>query len=223
MSEWTHAPAPYERLSMLDDTEWDGPGAYVFRRDGGAVYVGGCSSLRQRMGDHRRAGMLTAVTSGALYACADQAAALRLEAALTWLFDPSQNEVRPRPSGPLWAVTLTAGRPIEQGILSWFRSCGHVKVGGHTLVDEPEVATVGCGCAPWAGWLDAARASVDGLTARLAAALDQIASRVEHPHPACAECETNAEDLARYQRWYEERDAEVARLTHVLERVDWTP
>src|SRR5258708_18580782 len=116
MSKWIQAPEPYEMFEISENRNFEGPGVYITYRQGwrgqSVLYVGMASCLRSRLGDHRRAGMLSVIANGYLCSTDSTEAAARLERALIWLENPSENEVRPTPSVSLWAATLGQSRPI---------------------------------------------------------------------------------------------------------------
>lgn len=194
---------PYEMITILSGANLEGPAAYRFNRN---LYVGGTSNIRARLGDHRRAGMLTVVRSGEVFSCSSTEAALRLEKALIWLLNPSQNQDHPRPSGALWAATLGMKWPIEGW--SWYQTCGHVKLDGRVLADSAEIATVGCGCTPWDGWLDKARRHV----ARVESSVTDLYKAMEEAEEYFDAERRDLTETIENERWDMEREKEAERV-----------
>ena len=229
MTKWVDVPSPYEMFSMPDDTDLNGPGVYQWKRATGESYVGKANVLQNRLGDHRRAGMLSVITSGSIYPTDSSEAADVLERALIWLEDPSENVQRPSPSGPLWAATIGLARPGQSW--QWYQSCGHVEFNGHVLAEPLDVLRSGCSCEPWMGWFVAARSAVDGLLAQISTLIESATSAstsyVETLEDRLDEREKEMSSLmeviAELEAANEHVQGQVARLEALRERASWSP
>lgn len=228
MTGWGQVPAPFDSFRMPSDTDMNGPGVYTTERDGSRLYVGMASNVWSRLGDHRRAGMLTVIESGAVYPTHSVEAAGRLERALIWLLNPSENENRPSPSGPLWAATLGISRPVSNW--RWYLDCGHVELKGRVLVDDVAVSRAGCKCKPWSGWVGAVRSYVDGLEAKIrteVADQESLSLALEGERLDAEMAATRAQDDAEEREYLFAENVrlreELARLESAREWADWFP
>lgn len=220
MTTWVPMRKPYEWMIMPEGTDIEGPAAYRF---GDVLYVGGCHNIRERLGQHQRATVLSIVRSGAIYPCETVEAALQLEKALIWLLNPSENQKRPEPTGPLWAATLGMVRPIHGW--SWTPRCGHVHLDGRTLADYRDITLADCSCLPWDGWLDKAKRYVERVEAQIADAEADRKDLLWDVQVERWELEREREALAVCEGC-EERDATIEKLESMLEQAqeaEWMP